>query len=312
MRYMSEFHLTDWNDIRLLLACAEGGSFAAAAAMLGLDQTTVSRRIAILEAAAGRPLFNRRRSGATLTPAGEVVLDRARRVRNAILQFDDAVGGLVGFPSPTVTIAASEGVLTYLVIPALLGSPAEKLPLDRGLLRQPPPDLSFVDLGHPADITVAATNPGDLPPVRGAQRVRRVGTMTFVPVAGQDLLRQVRPPQHFDDLARMPLMDIGVYRGIRALGPWHDLIAAADPETVLQTENTAAVQKPLVVGRGVTILPAYSPLYDPRVVVLDIPTPRLAVDLWMIAHEDKLREPAIRLLFDSLADMFLKSRWFRG
>lgn len=67
---MSKFDLRDWNDVRLVVACAEHGSFAAAAVALGLDQTTVSRRIGVMEAAIGRPLFTRRRSGATPTPAG--------------------------------------------------------------------------------------------------------------------------------------------------------------------------------------------------------------------------------------------------
>lgn len=309
---MLKFRLHDWNDARLLLACAEHGGFAPAAAALGMDQTTVSRKVSALEKAVGRPLFTRRRSGATPTAAGEALLERARVLQAAVSSFEGAMDGLGTLPAPTVTIAASEGVLTYLVIPALLGSPAQEIPLDRSLLRAPPPALAFTSNPARADLSVVATNPGDLPAVQGAIRVRRVGTMTFVPVAGEALLRKGLSLGGFDDLCRQPVMDIATYRGIRAFNEWHGLVSRLEQGPHLLAPNTSAVQKPLVNGAGVTLLPPYSSLYDSRVVTLDIPAPRFAVDLWLVAHEDTLREPAIRELYDSLAEMFLKSPWFRG
>lgn len=315
---MSKFRLHDWNDAKLLIACAEGGGFAGAAKALGVDQTTVSRRIGILEAAVGRPLFQRRRSGATPTAAGEALLERARALEEAARGFEQAMHGLVSMPAPTVTIAASEGVLTYVIIPALLGSPAAETPLDRALLRSAVPHLAFTAPGNRADIAVVATNPGDLPEVHGAIRVRKVGTMTFLPVAGQSFVQsqafmQSRPRlDQFDDLRTQPLLDNLTYRGIRAFDEWHGLLSALETGPVLVAANTAAVQKPLLAGAGITILPPYARLYDSRVVVLDVPAPRFAVDLWLVAHEDSLREPAVRELYDTLAAMFLKSRWFRA
>ena len=45
----------DWDDLRVFLATARGGSFAAAASRLGMDATTVGRRIARLTHAFKRP-----------------------------------------------------------------------------------------------------------------------------------------------------------------------------------------------------------------------------------------------------------------
>ena len=66
--------------LRVLREVAQSGSFTAAARVLGYTQSAVSRQVAALEAIAGRPLFERRRDGVVLTPAGARLLARAVRV----------------------------------------------------------------------------------------------------------------------------------------------------------------------------------------------------------------------------------------
>ena len=69
--------------LRVLREVAQTGSFSAAAHSLGYTQSAVSRQIAVLEAVAGRRLFDRSRQGATLTPAG------ARLVASAVRVLDE-------------------------------------------------------------------------------------------------------------------------------------------------------------------------------------------------------------------------------
>ena len=66
--------------LRILREVAEAGSFSAAAQSLGYTQSAVSRQVAALEATAGRRLFDRSRTGVTLTPAGARLLSTAVRV----------------------------------------------------------------------------------------------------------------------------------------------------------------------------------------------------------------------------------------
>ena len=66
--------------LRVLVETAQAGSFTAAARALGYTQSAVSRQVAALESAAGGPLFERRRDGVALTPAGARLLARAVRV----------------------------------------------------------------------------------------------------------------------------------------------------------------------------------------------------------------------------------------
>ncbi len=308
---MGQFRLHDWNDVRLVIACAEHRSFAAAAAVMGIDQTTVSRRISNMEAAIGRPLFTRRRSGATPTPAGEALLERARAMAALADDFEGAMQGLTAFQTPKVTVAASEGLLTYTLIPALMGQDKHELPLDRRMVTARLPKLAFTTTPGKADISVMATSPGDLPKVSGAVHVRRVGTMNFVPVASRDFLHELRGVSNFDDLAELPLLDIGIYRAIRGLDAWNGLVAGKQGEDVAVAPNTPKLQRPLLGGEGISILPDYSTLYEHRLAAVDVETPSMAVSLWLVSHEDTLREPSVRELYDLLAGMFTASAWYR-
>jgi DNA-binding transcriptional LysR family regulator len=72
----------DLRQLRAVLAIADLGSFRRAAAELGYTQSALSHQVAALEAALGWPLFHRPggRGQVRLTPAGEAVCRRARRV----------------------------------------------------------------------------------------------------------------------------------------------------------------------------------------------------------------------------------------
>ena len=94
-----------------VLAVADEGSFTAAADALSTVQSNVSEQIRQLEAELGAELFVRSRRGAEPTDCGEVVLERARRIRRELeslradlsmlqgLEVGDASFGVVGTAS---------------------------------------------------------------------------------------------------------------------------------------------------------------------------------------------------------------------
>lgn len=71
--------MIDWDDVRYFLAVARGGSVRAAAERLGVNHSTVLRRIAQLEERLGVHMFEKLPSGYRLTAAGEEVLRKRRR-----------------------------------------------------------------------------------------------------------------------------------------------------------------------------------------------------------------------------------------
>jgi LysR family nitrogen assimilation transcriptional regulator len=77
--------------LRMFLAVAECGSFTEAAKRLFVSHSTMSRAVAALERELGVPLLRRNSRSVVLTPAGEVLLDRAE----ALLREADALAEAV-------------------------------------------------------------------------------------------------------------------------------------------------------------------------------------------------------------------------
>ena len=81
----------DWNDLRFLLAVARDGSTIAAARSLGVNQSTVQRRLAALERRLGQPVAERGADGYRLTSFGETLVPYAREVERAVLSLQQKV-----------------------------------------------------------------------------------------------------------------------------------------------------------------------------------------------------------------------------
>lgn len=112
-------HDPDWDDLRVFLAAARAGSFSRAANALGLQQSTVSRRIASLEAVVGGELFLRSHAGLVPTARGAALLAAgadleaaaARALRAAAGADDDVVG--------EVRLAVAPGLASLWLAPRL-------------------------------------------------------------------------------------------------------------------------------------------------------------------------------------------------
>jgi DNA-binding transcriptional LysR family regulator len=70
----------EWSDLRHFLAVARAGSTLSAGKILGVNQTTVARRIAALEEALGDKLFEKTAGGYRLTEVGSAMVQNAERV----------------------------------------------------------------------------------------------------------------------------------------------------------------------------------------------------------------------------------------
>lgn len=86
-------HRIDWDDLRYVLAVAEHGSVAAGARALGVNHTTVLRRINALEAAQAVRLFERLPTGYALTAGGEELLAAARQMGEVVTALERRLAG---------------------------------------------------------------------------------------------------------------------------------------------------------------------------------------------------------------------------
>ncbi|HEY2049926.1 MAG TPA: LysR family transcriptional regulator [Caulobacteraceae bacterium] len=85
--------MIDWDDVRYFLAVARGGSVRAAAERLGVNHSTVLRRIAQLEARLGAQMFEKLPSGYRLTDAGEEILEFAEQMEASSNRLETRVFG---------------------------------------------------------------------------------------------------------------------------------------------------------------------------------------------------------------------------
>lgn len=301
--------LTDWNEVELFLAVAESGSFSRAAAQLGIDQTTVSRRFAALERKAGVPLVVRRTTGTQLTPAGEHLAGLASGAATAVAAFQRSLR-LVRTTLNPVTVAAPEGITSYLLGPSFTSAGAIDLPLWIPPKIDSSPPLQFVPLGAPADVEFIIGQPGEFLPISPEMRVRRLGSMKFVPVASRAYLTANGAPSSFQEIGRHRLLDHSLYRIHTGLKAWTNVTQDSAEKAIITAPTSSALHRAVVANAGIALLPNFSPVLDPQVLSVPCAYPDMAVDVWIGAHPDALRNSAVRSVYDMTAEMFLKSPWF--
>ncbi|OYZ26722.1 MAG: LysR family transcriptional regulator, partial [Novosphingobium sp. 16-62-11] len=110
----------DWNDFQAFLAVARSGQLARAASALGVDATTVGRRLRRLETRTGVTLFEQTREGQVLTEAGEAMLAEVEAMAQAASRIAEHAASGSG-PAGLLRISLSEGFASWIVAPALRG-----------------------------------------------------------------------------------------------------------------------------------------------------------------------------------------------
>lgn len=156
----------EWSDLRIFLAAARAGSYTAAAPELGVNRTTIGRRIAALEKALGATLFRETPFGHEPTEDGRLLLESAVRIEAELAGLEGVIGH-GGQQASRIRIASSAGIATEFlpelgrfqqerphVAIELLGAldPVEAVSQRRAelaiaLLRNPPQRLTGMQVG---------------------------------------------------------------------------------------------------------------------------------------------------------------------
>jgi DNA-binding transcriptional LysR family regulator len=111
--------MIDWDDVRYFLAAARGGSVRAAAKRLGVNHSTVLRRIAQLEQRLGAHMFEKLPSGYRLTAAGEEVLELANQMEASSHQLETRVFGRDQSARGLLRVTLPPFLATHLLMPDL-------------------------------------------------------------------------------------------------------------------------------------------------------------------------------------------------
>src|SRR6266478_5651980 len=111
--------MTNWSDLRFFLELARTGTLAAAGRKLGVDNTTVGRRLSALERDLGSKLFSRTPDGLVLTAAGEAIRTAGEEMEQAVLRGEQRALGSDRKLSGLVRVATTEMLGELAVLPAL-------------------------------------------------------------------------------------------------------------------------------------------------------------------------------------------------
>lgn len=134
----------DWNGVQYFLAVAHHRSTTAAARALGVDQSTVQRRVAEFERRIGRPLVRRTAAGYRLTEFGERLVPHAQEAAEAMRAFEQHVADAQRDLHGVVRMTCPEPILKRL---------AQSELLERFAARYPGVQVAFVMSDRYLDLT---------------------------------------------------------------------------------------------------------------------------------------------------------------
>lgn len=271
-----------WDLFRLFFTVAETGSVNRAAAILGMSQPTLSRRLSELERNLGAPLFFRTPSGVRLTQEGEELFSSAASVHATFDSFEREFRKRMGARSALIKISATEGLTRHWLIPRVSGLRAQIpgicVEIDASVQQQ---SLSDSDL----DFVIRMGDPGESELIG-----RRIGEVGFGIFAGASYLARRSPPASLAELSDHDLVggtaDLPLFK---KLGPedlalqrnWH---AALATNAVARLYPLAAQHAAVAEGLGLSLLAA--PFAEAEGLVRVLPHEGVSVDIWLLRRRE--------------------------
>jgi molybdate transport repressor ModE-like protein len=281
----------NWDDLRIFLAVARAGSLSGAARTLGVNHSTVFRRIGAFEEALGVRLFERQAGGYLLTPAGEELRDGALRVEEEIASLSRKVTGQDLRLSGTLRVTTID-MLAFGLMPRHLAGFRDAYPsIEVELV------VGNVALNLSRREADVALRVGNAPTETLVGR--RVGRLAFA-VYGSAGYR-----------ARRPEPDLALHDWIGFDSEHQALvrrIARFLPEAkpTVRTNSVAAALSAAKAGLGLAPLPCgLADLETDLLRVAPLPDD-FTLDLWLLTHEDLRQTARIRAFLDFLAEALAK------
>lgn len=278
------------DDLLVLLAVGRSGRYTTAADELGLNHTTISRRIAALEQAIGGRVLTRAGGGWELTDLGREALTAAEAVESAVSALGStATRQLEG----VVRISATDGFSAYIAAPAAAQVQRQHPRLTVEIVtatRRASQQRSSLDI----EIVVGA------PQVRRAEAIR-LGDYCLGMYGARDYLAEHGTPDDVADLARFPLVYF-----IDSMLQVDDLdmatsFAPAMRESVTSTNVFVHVEATRAAA-GLGLLPCF--MADRHEDLVRVLPAELTVRLsyWLVARAETLRRPVVAAVVESIHD----------
>lgn len=290
--------VTDWSDYQAFLAIARAGQLARAAQVMGVDATTMGRRLRRLEARLGATLFEQTREGQVLTEAGEALLARVEAMAQAAAGIGEGAGASGGL-SGTLRISVSEGFGTWFLPPLLPDFARAHLVLTIDLVAS----SGFLSPSkREADIAVTLSRPKAGPVI-----ARKLSDYALRLYASRPYLADAGMPARAAELAQGHRLvgyipDLLYAPELRYLDELHPGLAAT-----LRSSSINAQHRLVAAGAGMGVLPCFIGDADPALVPV-LPERRILRSFWIVTHKDTHNLARVRAGKDWLAEVVQHGR----
>ncbi|AKU92466.1 Transcriptional regulator, LysR family [Vulgatibacter incomptus] len=293
---MQDLESGRWDDVRVFLAAYRHKSLGAAAARVGVDTSTMSRRLTAFEDAIGKRLFERSRSGLVPTRAAELVLVAAEAMESAYARIARDVSGVTATAEGVVRITADPGVSEFFVAPAL----ARLRSLHPNIDVELDTTVRALDLTRQeADLALRSTEP------RGADLlITKLASARWVVAAAPALAKTLGTVSSWS-----PLPWITWDRDFSSFAParWLAKIAP-DAKIALRTSNFSSQLTAAAAGLGVGLFP--EPFVHVRGLTVVRPSRGLASTLnalpeggvWLVGHRALRDVPRVAAVWEFLTE----------
>jgi len=285
-----------WDDVRIFLAAHRHGSLGAAAQRLGIDTTTVSRRLAVFEQDLGLRLFERTRDGLSPTHAAERILDAAEGMEAAHARLVRESSQQPAAPEGTVRVSVAPGLADTFIAPRLVRlrarHPRLSIELDASVR---PRDLSR----HEADLAVRSMAP------QGADLlVTKLVSARWIVAASPQLVKDLGRISSWNDTPW-----VAWDRDLTSLPPARWLAKHAPRAPIaLRTSHFSAQLRAVESGLGVALFPIpyvrahglapvrFAPALEPTTESWPVD------DLWLVVHRALRDVPRVDAVWTFLSE----------
>lgn len=283
----------DWSDLRHALAVGQLGSVAAAARRLGVNATTVQRRLDALEASLGARLFERARNGWRPTEAGAMVIEQARRMADQADEIERRVMGQDRELTGVLRVSTAFVVMEHL-LPQPLADFTQAYP---GIEVEVVENAVLIDLarrehGAPGlaqlQADVALRLSANVAEHLVGRQLGLTHCRAYALRGAPGLPQKVLPlPELLRDAPWVGFERDGLHRVYDRWMREH----LVPSQVRVRVDIFNAVAAMLHTGVGVGVLPTFMESKHPNLVPVSEVIPELSVPVWMLTHPD-LRETA--------------------
>jgi DNA-binding transcriptional LysR family regulator len=288
-------------QLRTFVAVAELRHFARAASLCNLSQPAVSHQIALLEEEVGAKLLNRAARRVSLTVAGEVFLEEARRILGAVdrahERMQEVARGAVG----RIRLGATATPGLYLLPPLLARYRGEHESYDLRLEIGPTHAIAERVARNDLDMAIVA---GPLP--SGELQARTLSRDDFVviaPLGSAFVSRPLKPSQL--EAETWLLREEGSDTRRQTSAWWHRHRLA--PQRTMTFDNPDAVKRAVMAGLGVAMvsrLTVAEDLATRRLAIVSIKSDLPTREFLVVDHPQKHHGAACRAMMQLLEHAF--------